>query len=58
MPEILQLNANDWVPNSPHLPVLLYRRGVAAAGRDAAAAFEEVFERRSKRNFAKRQNRH
>jgi uncharacterized protein YjlB len=45
MPEILQLNANGWVPNNPYLPVLLYRRAVPVARSDPAAAFEEVFER-------------
>jgi uncharacterized protein YjlB len=45
MPEILQLNANDWVPNNPRLPVLLYRCAVSAAGNDPAADFEEMFER-------------
>src|SRR5262245_37291214 len=43
MPEVLQLAANGWMPNNPHLPVLLYRTAVAAAGPDPAAAFEELF---------------
>lgn len=36
----LWLAANDWVPNSPHLPVLHYEQAIAA---DAASA--EAFER-------------
>jgi uncharacterized protein YjlB len=43
MPEILQLDANDWMPNNPRLPVLLYRQAVAIAGSDPATAFEELF---------------
>jgi len=45
MPEILQLAANDWVPNNPRLPVLLYRRAVPLTGGDPAAALEELFGR-------------
>ena len=40
MPEVLQLDANGWMPNNPHLPVLLYRHAVPIAGSDPAAAFE------------------
>jgi hypothetical protein len=43
MPEVLQLNANGWVPNSPHLPVLIYRNAVPLAGNDPATAFEDLF---------------
>jgi uncharacterized protein YjlB len=43
VPEVLQLAANGWMPNNPHLPVLLYRSAVSAAGSDPAAAFEELF---------------
>ena len=44
-PEILRLHANDWVPNNPHLPVLLYRKAVEASGSDPAAAVEDRFQR-------------
>lgn len=42
-PETLQLSASDWIPNNPHLAVLLYRS--ALQGPDASSAFEEVFAR-------------
>jgi uncharacterized protein YjlB len=45
MPDVLQLDANGWMPNNPRLPVLLYRRAVAVTGSDPAAAFEEMFQR-------------
>jgi uncharacterized protein YjlB len=45
MPEVLHLKANGWMPNNPHLPVLLYRSAVPVAGRDPAAAFEALFRR-------------
>jgi uncharacterized protein YjlB len=45
MPEALQLAANGWMPNNSRLPVLLYRRAVAVAGHDPAAAFEQLFGR-------------
>ncbi len=42
--ETLALGANGWVPNNPHLPVLLYRRvpGIAGGG---AARFEALVQR-------------
>ncbi len=43
MPEVLRLSPNGWMPNNPHLPVLLYRHAVSAVGSDPAAAFEEMF---------------
>jgi uncharacterized protein YjlB len=44
-PEVLQLEPNGWMPNNPHLPVLLYRGAVPAGGKDPAATFEELFHR-------------
>jgi uncharacterized protein YjlB len=43
-PQVLQLAANGWMPNNPHLPVLLYRDAVAIVGNDPAAAFEKRFQ--------------
>ena len=44
-PEILRLSRNAWMPNNEHLPVLLYRGVMHARGDDAAAQFEQIFER-------------
>lgn len=44
-PEVLRLERNGWMPNNPHLPVLLYREALAAGGDDPAAAFEALFTR-------------
>ena len=44
-PEILRLSRNGWMPNNEHLPVLLYRGVMHAQGDDAAAQFEQIFER-------------
>lgn len=44
-PEALLLERNDWVPNNPRLPVLLYRAAVEISGRDPAARFEAMFDR-------------
>ena len=43
--ETFTLAANGWVPNNPHLPVLLYRHVVAAGGDDIGAALEARFNR-------------
>lgn len=45
MPEALLLERNDWVPNNPRLPVLLYRAAVEISGSDPAARFEAMFDR-------------
>ena len=44
-PEVLRLKRNGWMPNNPHLPVLLYRGAVSAQGDDPAAAYEALFTR-------------
>src|SRR5215813_8953528 len=44
-PEILRLSRNGWMPNNEHLPVLLYRGVMRAEGDEAAARFEQIFER-------------
>ena len=45
MPEAVLLERNDWVPNNPRLPVLLYRAAIEISGRDPAARFEAMFDR-------------
>jgi uncharacterized protein YjlB len=42
-PQVLRLSRNGWMPNNEHLPVLLYRRVIAADGTDPAAHFEAAF---------------
>ena len=44
-PEVLQLSRNGWMPNNEHLPVLLYRNVMQSRGDDAAAQFEQIFQR-------------
>ena len=43
-PEAMHFGRSDWVPNNPHLPVLLYRAALPASG-DRAAAMEALFAR-------------
>jgi len=44
-PERFILAPNGWVPNNPHLPVLIYRKAVQPEHDDPAASFEAVFAR-------------
>jgi uncharacterized protein YjlB len=44
-PEILRLEQNGWMPNNPHLPVLLYRGALASGKSDPAASCEALFHR-------------
>jgi uncharacterized protein YjlB len=41
--EAVRLDRNDWVPNNPELPVIVYRQ-VLQQVNDLAAAFEQLFE--------------
>ncbi|MGI4857451.1 MAG: cupin [Janthinobacterium lividum] len=43
-PEALHLTRNDWVPNNPRLPVLVYPNVIRASGTDPATAFETTFD--------------
>ncbi len=43
--ETIRLNAIDWCPNNPSLPVLWYRRAVATDGSEPEARFEALFTR-------------
>jgi uncharacterized protein YjlB len=42
-PDAFHLPSNDWIPNNPRLPVLVYRRAVPIVGSDPAARFEQLF---------------
>ena len=42
-PEAVHLPENGWMPNNPHLPVLLYRNVLQTTG-DAATACESLFQ--------------
>ena len=37
------LERNDWIPNNPQLPVLVYSSAIALEGDDPAALFEQTF---------------
>lgn len=39
----LALEPNDWVPNNPRLPVLIYPKAIVIQGHDPAALFEKTF---------------
>ncbi|NUT78749.1 cupin [Pseudomonas sp. C1C7] len=41
--QALLLEPNDWVPNNPRLPVLIYPQAFAVQGSDPAASIEQVF---------------
>lgn len=41
--QTLMLERNDWVPNNPHLPVLIYPKAIALEDDDPAALFEKTF---------------
>ncbi|WP_273822449.1 cupin domain-containing protein [Pseudomonas asplenii] len=42
-PKTLMLERNDWVPNHPRLPVIIYRNAIAASGDDQATLLEKTF---------------
>ena len=44
-PEQMRLDRNDWVPNNPRLPVLVYRGALQQAGEVSAEAAEALFAR-------------
>lgn len=39
----LMLEPNDWVPNNPRLPVIIYRSAISTTGNDLATVFEKTF---------------
>ncbi|MBH3428920.1 cupin [Pseudomonas alkylphenolica] len=41
--QTLLLEHNEWVPNNPRLPVLIYIKAITANGCDPAVNFEETF---------------
>lgn len=41
--QILMFDRNEWVPNNPRLPVLIYPKAIAVHDSDPAALFERIF---------------
>ena len=41
--QALKFERNEWVPNNPRLPVLIYPDAIAIEGSDPAAMFEKIF---------------
>lgn len=41
--QTLMFERNQWVPNNPHLPILVYPTAIAVQGDDPAALFERIF---------------
>ncbi|RWU17205.1 cupin [Pseudomonas alkylphenolica] len=41
--QTLLLEPNEWVPNNPHLPILIYIKAIAAKGSDPVADFKNTF---------------
>lgn len=41
--QALMFERNEWVPNNPRLPVLIYPNAIAIKGDDPAALFEQTF---------------
>lgn len=41
--QTLMLEPNDWVPNNPHLPVIIYPKAIAIQDSDPAGLFEKTF---------------
>lgn len=42
-PEVLRLSRNGWMPNTDHLPVLLYRQVIDPREKDTASHLERTF---------------
>lgn len=42
-PEVLRFAGHGWMPNNPHLPVLIYRKAIRLHGSNPAAQFEALF---------------
>jgi len=44
-PEVLHLERNGWMPNNPHLPVLVYRAAFLSRSQDPPTQFEALFQK-------------